>query len=60
MDRLNGTGLIIVNPPWRLEAELAKLLPVLAAVLAREGRGGVRLDRLAGVPPPRGGVGIAG
>jgi len=60
IDRLNGTGLIIVNPPWRLEAELAKLLPVLAAVLAREGRGGVRLDRLAGVLPPRGGVGTAG
>jgi 23S rRNA (adenine2030-N6)-methyltransferase len=46
-DRLNGSGLIVVNPPWMLEKELATLLPALVDVLAREGRGGVRLDWLA-------------
>jgi len=46
--RLAGTGMIVVNPPWRLEDELKLLLPALAAVLADDGRGGVRLERLAG------------
>ncbi|PWB65884.1 MAG: 23S rRNA (adenine(2030)-N(6))-methyltransferase RlmJ [Bradyrhizobiaceae bacterium] len=46
--RLTGTGLAVVNPPWTLEAELGVLLPALAGILAREGRGGVRIDRLTG------------
>ncbi len=46
-ERLNGTGLIVVNPPWTLEAELQTLLPFLATVLARDGQG-VRIDWLAG------------
>ncbi len=44
--RLNGCGLIIVNPPWTLEGELAVLLPALAACLG-QGKGGFRLDWLA-------------
>ena len=46
--RLNGCGLILVNPPWRLENELSVLLPMLAAVLGRNNKGGFRLDWLAG------------
>jgi len=46
--RLNGCGIIVVNPPWALENELSVLLPALAGVLGREGKGGFRLDRLAG------------
>ncbi len=46
--RLNGAGMIIVNPPWPLESELSALLPVLASVLRRQGDGGFRLDWLAG------------
>ena len=45
-DRLIGAGLIVVNPPWTLERELAVLLPALAACLA-PGQGGFRLDWLA-------------
>ena len=37
-DRLAGCGLIVVNPPWTLEAELKMMLPALAATLS--GRGG--------------------
>jgi 23S rRNA (adenine2030-N6)-methyltransferase len=33
-ERLRGSGLIVVNPPWRLEAELGVLLPALATALA--------------------------
>jgi len=46
--RLRGTGLIVVNPPWTLHAELAVLLPALAALLARGGKPRVTLDWLAG------------
>ncbi|HSV28410.1 MAG TPA: 23S rRNA (adenine(2030)-N(6))-methyltransferase RlmJ [Candidatus Omnitrophota bacterium] len=31
---LNGCGLVIVNPPWKLDESLATLLPWLAKVLA--------------------------
>jgi 23S rRNA (adenine2030-N6)-methyltransferase len=36
-ERLNGSGLLIVNPPWPLEKQLAALLAPLAGVLARNG-----------------------
>src|SRR5689334_14381998 len=44
---LTGTGLLLVNPPWTLEAELQVLLPALAAVLRRDAEGGARLDWLS-------------
>jgi 23S rRNA (adenine2030-N6)-methyltransferase len=47
--RLNGSGLILVNPPWTLEAELAVLLPVLSRLLERQPNGGGHtLDWLSG------------
>ena len=45
--RLNGSGLVLVNPPWTLENELSVLLPALAGILGRQGKGGFRLDWLA-------------
>ena len=46
--RLNGCGLILVNPPWTLEGELSTLLPMLAGLLGRDGKGGFALDWLTG------------
>jgi 23S rRNA (adenine2030-N6)-methyltransferase len=46
--RLAGSGLIVVNPPWRLETEVADLLSGLAAILAPAGAGRASVDWLAG------------
>jgi 23S rRNA (adenine2030-N6)-methyltransferase len=46
--RLNGSGLILVNPPWTLAGELSTLLPALAERLGRDGKGSFKLDWLAG------------
>jgi 23S rRNA (adenine2030-N6)-methyltransferase len=46
-DRLRGSGLIVVNPPWTLHHELGTLLPALAHALGGTA-GGTRLDWLAG------------
>jgi 23S rRNA (adenine2030-N6)-methyltransferase len=37
---MHGSGMLILNPPWRLEERLADLLPRLAAALAMEETGG--------------------
>lgn len=35
--RMNGSGLLVVNPPWRLDAALSATLPVLAKHLGEPG-----------------------
>ncbi len=42
---LNGSGMVICNPPWGLEGELKQLLPWLAETL-QQSEGGWRLDWL--------------
>jgi 23S rRNA (adenine2030-N6)-methyltransferase len=44
--RLGGSGLIMVNPPWRLEEELSVLMPALAQALGVAPAGAARLDWL--------------
>lgn len=43
---LTGCGLLIVNPPWTLDAELARLVPALAAVMAAGPSASGRVDWL--------------
>jgi len=43
VDRLNGCGLILVNPPWQLDEALADLLPALHGILGASG-GGTKLE----------------
>jgi 23S rRNA (adenine2030-N6)-methyltransferase len=45
--RLSGTGLLIINPPWRLDEELALLLPALADAMAQEQRPQLRIEAFA-------------
>jgi 23S rRNA (adenine2030-N6)-methyltransferase len=45
---LNGSGLVIVNPPYTLEQEMGVLLPALVAVLTQEKDAGSRCWRIAG------------
>lgn len=51
-DRLNGCGLLVVNPPWTLEAKLRELLPFLAVRLAQGTGGGWRLETLSPATAP--------
>jgi 23S rRNA (adenine2030-N6)-methyltransferase len=44
---LGGCGLIVVNPPWTLEGELATILPELVKALGSR-NSNYRLDRIAG------------
>jgi len=37
--RMNGSGLLLCNPPWRLDDTLARLLPALQAAMAPDGGG---------------------
>lgn len=45
---LNGSGVLVVNPPWRLDAELRELLPWVWRTLDPAGRGGWRVEWLRG------------
>jgi len=42
-----GCGMLVVNPPWKLEAEARPLLDWLWRALAPDGAGGVKVDWLA-------------
>jgi len=43
---LNGSGLIIINPPWQLDEQLRTILPQLNSMLAPERNGNVRIEWL--------------
>jgi 23S rRNA (adenine2030-N6)-methyltransferase len=44
--KLAGCGLLAINPPWTLAAEMEHILPALAERLARGGSAGYRCERL--------------
>jgi len=44
--RMNGTGMAVINPPWRLDEELKSVGPWLWQALSPEGQGGFKLDWL--------------
>lgn len=48
IDRLNGCGMIVVNPPWKLAEEWSLVGPALAEALSVEGSGTATLEWLAG------------
>ena len=43
---LIGSGMLLINPPWRIDDELKELLPWLLAVLASDGTGSWRVEWL--------------
>lgn len=43
---LNGSGLVTINPPWKLEQDLRVILPALHALLAPDGAGRTRVALL--------------
>jgi 23S rRNA (adenine2030-N6)-methyltransferase len=46
-DRLNGCGMVLINPPWQFDAALLELLPWLQQRLAQSG-GDARVEWLTG------------
>ncbi|MGF7006045.1 23S rRNA (adenine(2030)-N(6))-methyltransferase RlmJ [Aminobacter sp. BE322] len=49
--RFDGTGMVVVNPPYALEAELRVLLPVLGKILVQDGTARWSAEWLAGETP---------
>lgn len=45
---LNGSGLLIVNPPWQFDEQLRVVSAELLRVLATDAKGAVRIEWLAG------------
>jgi 23S rRNA (adenine2030-N6)-methyltransferase len=45
--RLVGSGMVVINPPWKLEGQLHELLPRLWEVLSMKRQGGHRVAWLA-------------
>ena len=50
-ERLNGCGLVVVNPPYTLEGEMAPCCPSSAAGWPRGGGAGYRLDWIEPAQP---------
>ncbi len=47
---LHGCGMIVVNPPWKLDETLGRLLPELLRCLRVGDAGQTRLEWLARAP----------
>jgi 23S rRNA (adenine2030-N6)-methyltransferase len=45
---LNGSGLVILDPPWQLDRDLREALPALHRVFAPDGAGRTRVAMIAG------------
>jgi len=45
---MTASGMIVVNPPWTLAAEMQQILPWLADVLGVDGAGSYRLETVVG------------
>jgi len=44
---MTASGMIVINPPWTLAAEMTQVLPWLADVLGNDGQGFYRIQTLA-------------
>lgn len=45
---LNGSGVVIANPPWQLDEAMKETLPQLHTVLSPTGSGGIKVEWLVG------------
>ncbi len=50
---LTGSGMIVVNPPWKLHEVMQGVLPWLAQALRLDERAGHRMVELAAATPPK-------
>ena len=42
-----GCGMLVINPPWKFDAEARRILDWIAPVLSQDGDGSARVDWLA-------------
>jgi 23S rRNA (adenine2030-N6)-methyltransferase len=49
-ERLNGCGLVLVNPPWRMDSALSSVLPKLADIFGAARGAGARVEWLVSEP----------
>jgi 23S rRNA (adenine2030-N6)-methyltransferase len=45
---LNGSGLVILEPPWQLDRDLREALPALHRLFSPDGAGRTRVAMIAG------------
>lgn len=45
---MHGSGMVVLNPPWKLDEKLADLLPALSQTLAQDDQAGFTLEWLKG------------
>jgi 23S rRNA (adenine2030-N6)-methyltransferase len=45
---MSSSGMILINPPWKLKEELESVLPYLADTLGVDGEGHYRIEQLVG------------
>ncbi|APH71807.1 23S rRNA (adenine(2030)-N(6))-methyltransferase RlmJ [Aquibium oceanicum] len=50
--RLDGCGMLVVNPPFTLEEEMRTIMPALSARLGERGAGNWQIEEIAGEAPP--------
>jgi 23S rRNA (adenine2030-N6)-methyltransferase len=43
---LNGSGMVLLNPPWKTDEDLAAALPAVHAAMSPSGAGGTRVEWL--------------
>jgi 23S rRNA (adenine2030-N6)-methyltransferase len=48
---MNGSGMLIINPPWKFDQEMNEIMPWLWKTLSHSQQGGFRVNSLQSKTP---------